>query len=99
MRQNDTPGCHVCKLVHISCCTPQEVFMNTRRTSTAAMKSKGQYPSDRETLQDSVELIFGSDTEKMKQMASKMRTRFYQAAIAGAVGSIIFYYLLLNHHI
>lgn len=73
--------------------------MNTRRTSTAAMKLKGQYPSDRETLQDSVELIFGSDTEKMKQMASKMRTRFYQAAIAGAVGSIIFYYLLLNHHI
>ena len=38
--------------------------MRTRRTSTAAMKTKGQYPSDRETLQDSVELIFGSDPEK-----------------------------------
>ncbi len=73
--------------------------MNTRRTSTATMKSKGQYPSDRETLQDSVELIFGSDAEKMKEMAAKMRSRFYQAAIAGAVGSVIFYYLLLNHHI
>ena len=73
--------------------------MNTRRTSTASMKSKGQYPSDRETLQDSVELIFGSDAEKMKEMAAKMRTRFYQAAVAGAVGSAIFYYLLLNHHI
>ena len=35
----------------------------------------------------------------MKEMAAKMRTRFAQAAIAGAVGSIIFYYLLLNHHI
>ena len=73
--------------------------MKTRRTSTAAMKAKGQYPSDRQTLQDSVELIFGSDPETMKDMAAKMRTRFFQASIAGAVGSIIFYYLLLNHHI
>ena len=73
--------------------------MRTRRTSTAAMKTKGQYPSDRETLQDSVELFFGSDPEKMKEMAAKIRTRFAQAAIAGAVGSIVFYYLLLNHHI
>ena len=73
--------------------------MRTRRTSTAAMKAKGQYPSDRETLQDSVELIFGSDPEKMKEMAAKMRIRFAQAAIAGAIGSVIFYYLLLNHHI
>jgi len=63
------------------------------------MKAKGQYPSDRETLQDSVELIFGSDPDKMKEMAAKMRARFIQATIAGAVGSIIFYYLLLNHHI
>ena len=73
--------------------------MRSKRTSTAAMKAKGQYPSDRETLQDSVELIFGSDPEKMKEMASKMRARFAQAAIAGAIGSIIFYYLLLNHHV
>ena len=73
--------------------------MTSRRISTATMKAKGQFPSDRETLQDSVELIFGSDTEKMKEMASKMRTRFAQAAIAGAIGSIIFYYLLLNHHV
>ena len=73
--------------------------MKSRRTSTAAMKAKGQYPSDRETLQDSVELFFGSDTEKMKEMAAKMRTRFAQAAIAGSIGSIIFYYLLLNHHV
>ena len=73
--------------------------MRTRRTSSAVMKTKGQYPSDRETLQDSVELIFGSDPEKMKEMAAKMRARFAQAAIAGAIGSIIFYYLLLNHHI
>ena len=73
--------------------------MRTRRTSTAAMKTKGQFPSDKETLQDSVELIFGPDPEKMKEMAAKMRTRFAQAAIAGAIGSIIFYYLLLNHHI
>ena len=73
--------------------------MKARRMSTAAMKAKGQYPSDKETLQDSVELIFGSDPEKMREMAAKMRTRFAQAAIAGAIGSIIFYYLLLNHHI
>ena len=73
--------------------------MRTRRMSTVAMKKKGEYPSDRETLQDSVELIFGSDTEKMKEMAAKMRTRFAQAAIAGSIGSIIFYYLLLNHHV
>ena len=73
--------------------------MRTRRMSTAAMKSKGHYPSDRETLQDSVELIFGSDPEKMKEMAAKMRNRFALAAIAGAIGSIVFYYLLLNHHI
>ena len=73
--------------------------MTSRRISTAAMKAKGQFPSDRETLQDSVELIFGSDTEKMKEMAAKMRTRFAQAAIAGSIGSIIFYYLLLNHHV
>jgi hypothetical protein len=73
--------------------------MRTTRTSTVAMKSKGQYPSDRETLQDSVELIFGSDPEKMKEIAAKMRTRFAQAAVAGTIGSIIFYYLLLNHHI
>ena len=77
----------------------EKLMMKTRRTSTAAMKTKGQYPSDRETLQDSVELIFGSDPEKMKEMAAKMRTRFAQAAIAGAIGSIVFYYLLLNHHI
>ena len=73
--------------------------MRSRRTSTAAMKAKGQYPSDSETLQDSVELIFGSDPEKMKEMAAKMRTRFAQAAVAGTIGSIIFYYLLLNHHV
>ena len=73
--------------------------MRSRRTSTAAMKAKGQYPSDRETLQDSVELIFGSDPEKMKEMAAKMRTRFAQVAVAGTIGSIIFYYLLLNHHV
>ena len=76
-----------------------EVNMSSRRTSTASMKAKGQYPSDRETLQDSVELIFGSDPSKMKEMAAKMRTRLAQAAIAGAIGSVIFYYLLLNHHI
>ena len=68
--------------------------MGTKRNSTLAMKSKGQYPSDKDTLQDSVELIFGSDPEKMKEMAAKMRTRFAQAAIAGAIGSVIFYYLL-----
>ena len=73
--------------------------MTSRRISTATMKAKGQFPSDRETLRDSVELIFGSDTEKMKEMAAKMRTRFAQAAIAGSIGSIIFYYLLLNHHV
>ena len=73
--------------------------MRSRRTSTAAVKAKGQYPSDRETLQDSVELIFGSDPEKMKEMAARMRTRLAQAAVAGTIGSIIFYYLLLNHHI
>ena len=73
--------------------------MGTKRNSTLAMKSKGQYPSDKDTLQDSVELIFGSDPTKMKEMAAKMRTRFAQVAIAGAIGSIIFYYLLLNHHI
>ena len=73
--------------------------MTSRRISTAAMKAKGQYPTDRETLQDSVELIFGSDTEKMKEMAAKMRLRFAQAAIAGSIGSVIFYYLLLNHHV
>ena len=73
--------------------------MSVRRTSTANMKAKGQFPSDKETLQDSVELIFGSDTDQMKEMASKMRARFLQASIAGAIGSIIFYYLLLNHHI
>ena len=73
--------------------------MSVRRTSTANMKAKGQFPSDKETLQDSVELIFGSDTDQMKEMASKMRTRFLQASIAGAIGSILFYYLLLNHHI
>ena len=73
--------------------------MTSRRISTATMKAKGQFPSDRETLQDSVELFFGSDTEKMKEMAAKMRTRFAQAAVAGFIGSIIFYYLLLNHHV
>ena len=73
--------------------------MKSRRTSTAAMKAKGQYPNDRETLQDSIELIFGSDPDKMKEMAAKMRTRFAQAAVAGAIGSVIFYYLLLNHHV
>jgi len=73
--------------------------MRTRRTSTASMKAKGQYPSDRETLQDSVELIFGSDPDKMKEMVAKMRTRFIQAAVVGAIGSSLFYYLLLNHHI
>ena len=73
--------------------------MTSRRISTATMKAKGQFPSDRETLRDSVELIFGSDTEKMKEMAAKMRTRFAQAAIAGSIASIIFYYLLLNHHV
>ena len=73
--------------------------MSVRRTSTANMKAKGQFPSDKETLQDSVELIFGSDADQMKEMVSKIRTRFLQAAVAGAVGSIIFYYLLLNHHI
>ena len=73
--------------------------MSVSRTSTSIMKAKGQFPSDKETLQDSVELIFGSDTDQMKEMASKMRTRFLQASIAGAIGSIIFYYLLLNHHI
>ena len=75
------------------------LHMTLRRTSTASMKAKGQYPSDRETLQDSVELIFGPDPSKMREMAAKMRTRFAQAAIAGAIGSVIFYYLLLNHHI
>ena len=73
--------------------------MATRRASTASMKAKGQFPSDKETLQDSIELIFGSDSHQMKEMASKMRTRFFQAAAAGAIGSIVFYYLLLNHHI
>ena len=73
--------------------------MSVRRTSTSNMKAKGQFPSDKETLQDSVEFFFGSDTDQMKETASKMRMRFLQAAIAGAIGSIIFYYLLLNHHI
>tara|TARA_B100000989_G_C19313406_1_gene373540 strand:- start:363 stop:578 length:216 start_codon:yes stop_codon:yes gene_type:complete len=70
-----------------------------KRPSTANMKSKGQFPSDKETLQDSVEFFFGSNADQMKETASKMRARFFQAAIAGAVGSVIFYYLLLNHHI
>ena len=73
--------------------------MSKRQSSTATRKAKGQYPSDKETLQDSVELIFGSDIDQMKEMTSRMRSRFLQLAIAGAVGSIVFYYLLLNHHI
>ena len=47
--------------------------MSLRQTSTATKKSKGQYPSDKETLQDSVELIFGSDIDQMKEMTSRMR--------------------------
>ena len=73
--------------------------MSKRQTSTESKKAKGHYPSDKETLQDSVELIFGSDIDQMKEMASKMRSRFLQLALAGAVGSSVFYYLLLNHHI
>ena len=73
--------------------------MSSRQTSTATKKAKGHYPSDKETLQDSMEMIFGSDIDQMKEMTSRMRLRFLQAAMAGAVGSIIFYYLLLNHHI
>ena len=73
--------------------------MSPRQTSTAAKKAKGHYPSDKETLQDSVEMIFSSDIDQMKEMTSRLRLRFLQAAMAGAVGSIIFYYLLLNHHI
>ena len=73
--------------------------MSKSQSSTATKKAKGHYPSDKETLQDSVELIFGSDIDQMKELTSRMRLRFLQAAIAGAVGSIIFYYLLLNHHI
>ena len=73
--------------------------MVTRRASTANMKAKGHFPSDKETLQDTIELIFGTDIDQMKEMSSKMRARFVQAAIAGAVGSVIFFYLLLNHHI
>ena len=73
--------------------------MSSRQTSTAAKKAKGHYPSDKETLQDSVEMIFSSDIDQMKEMTSRLRYRFLQAAMAGAVGSIIFYYLLLNHHI
>ena len=73
--------------------------MSTKRTSNATKKAKGHYPSDKETIQDAVEMIFGSDIQQMKEMTSKMRLRFLQAAMAGAVGSIIFYYLLLNHHI
>ena len=76
-----------------------EVNMTSRRTSTASKKAKGQFPSDRETLQDSVELIFGPDPSTMREMAAKMRTRFAQVAVAGTIGSIIFYYLLLNHHV
>ncbi len=73
--------------------------MVTRRASTSNMKAKGQFPSDKETLQDSIELIFGPDINQMKAMSSKMRARFFQATIAGAIGSIIFFYLLLNHHV
>ena len=73
--------------------------MVTRRASTANMKARGQYPSDKETLQDSIELIFGSNIDQVKEMSSKIRSRFLQATIAGAIGLIIFFYLLLNHHI
>ena len=73
--------------------------MSIKQTSTATKKAKGHYPSDKETLQDSVELIFGSNIDQMRELTSRMRLRFLQATIAGAVGSIIFYYLLLNHHI
>ena len=73
--------------------------MSTKQSSTVTKKAKGHYPSDKETLQDSVELIFGSNIDQMRELTSRMRLRFLQVTIAGAVGSIIFYYLLLNHHI
>ena len=43
--------------------------------------------------------LIKTDIDQMKELTSRMRARFLQATIAGAVGSIIFYYLLLNHHI
>ena len=73
--------------------------MSARSKAISAKIQKGHYPSDKETLQDAVAFIFGPDNDQMKEMASKMRVRFVQAAIAGAIGSGVFYYLLLNHHI
>ena len=73
--------------------------MSARSKAISVKIQKGHYPSDKETLQDAVGFIFGSDNDQMKEMASKMRVRFIQVAIAGAIGSGVFYYLLLNHHI
>ena len=73
--------------------------MSARSKAISVKIQKGHYPSDKETLQDAVGFIFGSDNDQMKEMASKMWVRFVQAAIAGAIGSGVFYYLLLNHHI
>ena len=73
--------------------------MSARSKAISAKIQKGHYPSDKETLQDAVGFIFGSDNDQMKEMASRVRARFFQAAIAGAIGSGFLYYLLLNHHI
>ncbi|GIR96070.1 MAG: hypothetical protein CM15mP98_10400 [Paracoccaceae bacterium] len=41
-------------------------------------ESEGTISERQRTLQDSVELIFGSNIEQMKEMASRMKARFFK---------------------
>ena len=43
--------------------------MSARSKAISAKIQKGHYPSDKETLQDAVGFIFGSDNDQMKEMA------------------------------
>ena len=85
--------------IYLSVINKEISTMSVRSKAISSKIQKGHYPSDKETLQDAVGFIFGSDNDQMKEMASRVRARIFQAAIAGAIGSAVLYYLLLNHHV
>jgi hypothetical protein len=59
--------------------------------------SKKLFPSEKENLQSSVAMFFGNNIEEVRESTSAIRTKMLQLAGAGALGSIVFYYLLIFH--
>ena len=61
------------------------------------LRSARLYLNEKEDLQRSIAFFFGENIEELRQQTQQFKSAMLKLGMFGAVGSAVFYYLLIFH--